>query len=43
MEKLLGGTKFTSKVMGYQVHAIEKAIRPPFTDQVTFNANVCIF
>jgi len=28
VDKLQGDTKFASKVMGCQVHAIEKAIRP---------------
>jgi len=33
--KLQGDTEFTNKIMGCQVHAIEKAIRPLFTDWVT--------
>jgi len=33
--KLQGDAKFTSKVMGYQIYAIEKAIRPLFADQTT--------
>ena len=34
-DQISGDTTFTSQVTGYQVHAIEKAIRPLFADQVT--------
>jgi len=31
-----GDTTFTSQVTGYLVYAIEKAIWPPFANQVTY-------
>jgi len=39
------GTTLTSQVMNFQVHAIRKAIRPLFADQVTImyeQANVSV-
>jgi len=35
LTKYQGDNIFTSQVTGFQVHAIEKAIRPLFVDQVT--------
>ena len=37
--KFQGDYIFISQGTGCQVHAIEKAIRPLFTDRVTFNKN----
>ena len=36
MTEFEDGTLITMEAMGYQVHAIGKAIRPLFTDPVTY-------
>ena len=39
----MGGTKFTSEVMGSQVHAIEKAIRSLFAETRSHIMNSCYY